>query len=109
MHVPHHPDHRGEGKDLKDLSQVVTVIEGRQPPTLQAEGGGLTVLQKRMLTVLGESTPTTPQGGQGDKCPAHDLRIVVAFDAADPQNANHQKDRAFSPLPRPQGRGERSE
>ena len=44
-----------------------------------------------MLTVLGETTLTTPQGGQGGKCPAHD--------------ANHHKDGAFPPLPRPQGEG----
>ena len=37
VHVFHHPDHGGEGKDLNDLPRMVTVIEGRQPPTLQGE------------------------------------------------------------------------
>ena len=43
VHVSHHPDHRGEGKDLNDLAGVVTSIEGRQPPTLPGEGGALNV------------------------------------------------------------------
>ena len=30
-----HSHHRGEGKVLNDLIRMVTVIEGRQPPTLQ--------------------------------------------------------------------------
>ena len=37
------PRPRGEGKDLNDLARMVTGIEGRQPPTLQGDGGGLTV------------------------------------------------------------------
>ena len=42
---PHRP--RGERKYLNDLARMVTAIEGRQPPTLQEDGGGLTVQSKR--------------------------------------------------------------
>ena len=44
--VPRHPDRRGEGKDLNDLTGAVTVIEGRQPPTSR-EGGSLNAFSKR--------------------------------------------------------------
>ena len=57
---PNHPHHRGEGKDPNDLTRMVTVIEGRQPPTLQGEGGGLNVSFGRKHTYH-----TT--GGQGER------------------------------------------
>ena len=82
VHVAHH---RGEGKDLNELARMVTVIEGRQPPTLQGEGGVLNVFSKHNAdcfgrkhthhttgraggkdlnysTVMEESKPTKPQG-----------------------------------------------
>ena len=54
VHVSGHPHHRGEGKDLNDLTLLVTVVEGRQPTTLQ------NAFRKRNADNLGESTPTTP-------------------------------------------------
>ena len=60
---PPPPRPRGKGKDLNDLTRMVTGIEGRQPGTSGAERWSEYFQQKIMLTVLGESTPTTAQGG----------------------------------------------
>ena len=49
----HHPDHRGEGKDLNDLARMVTIIEGRQPPSFFGAGRRSECFQlKIMMTVL---------------------------------------------------------
>ena len=64
VHVPHHPDHGGEGKDLNDLAGRVTII-GRQPPR---KGWRSECFQlKIMLIVLRESSPTHHRQGQGVK------------------------------------------
>ena len=100
VHVFHHPDHGGEGKDLNDLARMVTVIQGRQPPT-HSGGGGLNVFSKRECRQFGQKThPPHHRGGRG-----HDPRRVVVFNVADPQNATHHEDGALPPLPRPQKKG----
>ena len=108
VHVPHHSDHRGDRKDLNDLARMVTVIEGRQPPTIQGDGGGL-FKAKENADSFGRKHTHHTTGGAGGKCPAHDPRRVVVLNVADPQNANHHKDGAYTPPPKPQGGGERSE